>query len=122
MATLIMGTLNVTRSVDPVTTVTPTAAVDPDGPAPALAGLNVTVTSAGRMLPPGNPCPITVTMVTPGSASLGTADGLSVTWVTAPHRCAPHSKANIAYRRFTARITACSTPSMRAPARGIKGY
>jgi hypothetical protein len=88
-----VGTLKVTASVAPDSTVTFVAVVVPDGPPPEVVGLSVTVTLAGGIVPLGKPCPTTVTLVTPGSAALGVADALSVTSVTA-HRTEPCSNAS----------------------------
>src|ERR1039458_8870061 len=89
-----VGTLYVTYSVVPEATVTFVAVVVPEGPPPEVVGLSVTVTLAGGIVPLGKPCPITVTLVTPGSAALGEVNPFSVTFVTAPNRSEPESKAN----------------------------
>jgi hypothetical protein len=50
-----VGTLKVTASVAPDSTVTFVAVVVPEGPPPEVLGLSVTVTLAGGMVPLGKP-------------------------------------------------------------------
>src|ERR1039458_8392907 len=101
-----VGTLNVTYSVVPEKTVTFVAVVLPEGPPPGVVGLSVTVTLAGGIVPLGKPCPITVTLVTPGSATLGEVNPFSVTSVTAPNRSEPESKANAHTSQRTGQLAA----------------
>src|ERR1039458_2119684 len=101
-----LGTLNTTPSVVPEKTVTFVAVVVPEGPPPEVVGLSVTVTLAGGIVPLGKPCPITVTLVTPGSAALGEVNPFSVTSVPAPNRSEPESKANAHTSQRTGQLAA----------------
>jgi hypothetical protein len=71
------GTVNVTRRVVPATVVTAVAWVATA--APPVAGVSVTVTFAAAIVPTGKFDPVTLTLVTPGSAALGEVLGKSVT-------------------------------------------
>ena len=72
-----------TRRDVPTTVATFDASVVTVGPAPAVAGASVTVTSAGAMVPDGKFEPVTLTLVTPACPDDGLTALLSVTLVCA---------------------------------------
>src|SRR5262245_3481578 len=71
------GMIKVTRRVDPMIVVTAVAFAMKG--APPKADVRLTSVFAGRMVPDGNPLPVTLMFVTPGSPDAGAGVGVSVT-------------------------------------------
>jgi len=60
------GTRKVTRRIVPITVAIAVAVVVAVGPAPVVTGAKVSVMLAGAVAAPGNPDPVTLTLVSPG--------------------------------------------------------
>jgi hypothetical protein len=80
---MLAGITNETRRVPPMTVTTVFAGVLAAAPVPSNAGVRLTVTSPGLMVPEGNGEPVTSTVWIPAWAAVGDAAGESVTAVWA---------------------------------------
>ena len=94
-----------TTSVLPETNFTFKALVMAVG-GPLTAGFSVTPTLPGGIVPPGNPCPVTLISDTPASPELGEAEALSVTGVVAQSGNDPENTASMNTATEASELTA----------------